>query len=271
VTVRTFYWNPVVSRPLWRRWARPATVEFTHGNAGDRFNVDLLDWAYPHESIQNVDTGRRLLLVGSVAHRIATGDVVNGIGAKLPTLPSADEARVVVRGVRGPKTLRLFAEAGHDVSGLEFMGDPGLLIAHLYPEVMRVEPEPNRAIFIPHYRERGAFSSTDQYDVVDIDALPRDIATQIRQAEVVHTSSLHGLIWAHALGRPAHLVLPRTAEPAFKYEDYLASVGLPFEAHESIEVSLRATTAASPPDLTSHIAAITLPSRELLESARIIT
>ena len=267
--IRTFYWDPPRDRrPALLRMFRPNPSLFRHGNAGDDFNVDLLKWAYPGRDISNVDEGgRRILLVGSVSHRVQDGDVVNGIGSKPGDLPSAGQVALRVRGVRGPLTLDAFRRAGHDVSSLSFVGDPGLLIGRLFPDLANVAHETGRVVFIPHYRERFQFRSNRQFKVVDIDASAHTVAVEIRRAEFVHTSSLHGLIWAHALGRPARLVTPAAGEALYKYKDYYLSIEQPFEAAATIDESLRLPKPVSPLDVSAVVKNITLPSlQELLQT-----
>lgn len=265
--IRTFYWDaPRDRRPALLRWlSRRDPHLFRHGNAGDDFNVDLLKWAYPGCAIDNAaDGGRRLLLVGSVAHRVQDADIVNGIGSKPVDVPTAQKVTLRVRGVRGPLTLEAFRRAGHDVSSLRFVGDPGLLIGQLFPDLADVTHENGRVVFIPHYRERFQFRSNRHFRVVDIDASAHDVAVEIRRAEFVHTSSLHGLIWAHALGRPARLVTPAAGEALYKYEDYFLSIDQPLQAAATIEESLRLPKPISPPDVSRVIGSITLPSQEEL-------
>ncbi len=211
--------------------------------------------------------------MGSIAHHAAEGDVVNGVGCKHPDVPPPPVVNPpLIRGVRGPKTLEALRNAGHDTSTVEFMGDPGLLIGRLFPQLLDILPETNREIFIPHFRERSQFGAVvGTAPVVDIDATPLSVATEIARAEVVHTSSLHGLIWAHALGRDALLVQPRTAESAFKYEDYFASVNAPFSWAEDVASSL--STRHRPPriEVDAVIKSITMPIWHDLTGARIAT
>lgn len=274
MALRTFYWNPLDDRPaktpFWKFGRSPRGFE--HGNAGDRFNLDLLEWAYPGQQVTNVkDAGQRLLLVGSVAHRALDGDLVCGIGSKHADVPAPGKARVQVLGVRGPMTLDAFRQAGHDISRLRFMGDPGFLIGKLYPATMDIVAERGRTIFIPHYRERFQYPSTRSYAVVSIDATPRMIAEEIGRAEFVYTSSLHGLVWAHALGRPARLVSPQTEESLHKYQDYFLSIGQPFESAASIDEALRGPKPTSPIDVSSHVDGIVLPTLQELKTAGVVS
>ncbi|MGC3985926.1 MAG: hypothetical protein QM777_15115 [Pseudorhodoferax sp.] len=70
-----------------------------------------------------------------------------------------------------------------------FMGDPGVLIGKLYPDVLHIRPGAGNTIFIPHYRERFEHRSNRHYKVVSIDATPRTVAEEVCRAEFVYTSS----------------------------------------------------------------------------------
>lgn len=265
MAVRTFFWQGK------RRLALRREYRWRHGNAGDLFNMDLLAWAYPDESVLNLDReGRRLLMVGSIAHRVLDGDVVCGIGGKQPELPPAP-GRVVVRGARGPLTLRAMREAGYDTTDVRFLADPGLVIGRMYPDLLDIPAERGRVSFIPHFRERERYRRDPRFHFVDIDATPGDVARQIARSEAVYSSSLHGLIWAHALGRPAALVMPQTAEPRFKYHDYFASVGLPFAALDSIDDARPGDARLVAPDLRELVASVELPDPSELRTMRVMT
>ena len=85
--------------------------------------------------------------------------------------------------------------------------------------------------------------------VVDVDNKPVEVARQIQEAELLFTSSLHGLIFAHALGRPCVLIRPLTEEPEIKYQDYLAAVGLPWPGWRTLDEARRSPSPVSPVDL----------------------
>lgn len=65
-------------------------------------------------------------------------------------------------------------------------------------------------------------------ELVDVDAHPLQVADKILEASLVYASSLHGIIFAHALNRPCVFVKPQMDEPMIKCEDYYASVGMTF-------------------------------------------
>lgn len=265
--IRTYYWQPPIKRILPR-----ARGGFRYGNAGDSFNIDLIRWAYGGESIDNVSAGgRRALFVGSIGHRAQRGDVLSGVGVKSPDLNQIDGRDVTVFGLRGPLTVDALQRAGLSTDRIRSVGDPGLLIGRMYPELARIEAKKNRVIFIPHYRERRRYRSTKQLTIVDIDAPALEVARSIAEAEFVYSSSLHGLIWAHAIGRPARAVTPTAGEASFKYRDYHESIGLVFNPAESLEDALREPHTISPADVSSVKAGICLPSLRELRAAGVVS
>ncbi|MDE0805309.1 MAG: polysaccharide pyruvyl transferase family protein [Acidimicrobiales bacterium] len=126
-----------------------------------------------------------------------------------------------------------------------------------------LDAEPSRRVFIPHYRERVRYrgSLPDGVRFVDIDSPPLELAKEIQRSEVVYSSSLHGLVFAHALERPAVLVHPQTQEPLTKYEDYHLGAGLPWRSPAlDIFEALRPPPPTSPVTLTYEADDFALPS-----------
>ena len=99
----------------------------------------------------------------------------------------------------------------------------------------------------------------------------RSVAKQIQKAECVYSSSLHGIIFAHSLGRPCVFVRPMTKEPMLKYEDYFLSVGLsPPKPLDSIADADFATSPTSPPTLSVDLNQIVFPAEAELIARGII-
>nr|WP_221188528.1 polysaccharide pyruvyl transferase family protein [Halomonas cerina] len=129
-------------------------------------------------------------------------------------------------GLRGPITYDEFKGKGYDMS-VRCLLDPGLLVRFMFSDDTR-HPDPGAVAFIPHYRERNNYRSLPRkVRMIDIDNLPQNVCRKILEVEHVFSSSLHGIVFAHALGRPATLVAPKN-ESLVKYKDYYASVGLNF-------------------------------------------
>ena len=230
--INTYYWNKRKVHPInYFRFKlfEPKRKVFRYGNAGDIFNVDLINYLYNQEAINLNKTGNRLLLVGSTVSQIATGDIVNGIGWKGNDLSNKAKKieSATVFGVRGPLTKSLFEKYGTDLSHCKFEYDPGLLIKEVY-NINTDKGKNENIIFIPHYRDMWVYEGKypKGLKIVNIDNSPKTIAKEILNAKVVYTSSLHGIIFSHALNKECIFVKPQSDEPIFKYEDYFLSVGL---------------------------------------------
>lgn len=231
-TLRTYYWNSRkvdIARHIKNKIFYPNNMSFRYGNAGDIFNIDLLKYLYKDIKIKNDnESGNRLLLVGSIMNIVKEGDIINGIGWKGNDFSNKQELieRSLVYGVRGPLTLSLFEKYGADTSNLKFQYDPGLLVKEVYNIDLSNSSEDD-VIFIPHYKDLWKYKNyPNSLKVINIDNKPKTILKAILRAKVVYASSLHGIIFAHALNKPCVFVAPQTDEPIFKYEDYFLSMGL---------------------------------------------
>ena len=235
MALRTYYWNKlkVSNYKFYKsRILYPNKEVFKYGNSGDIFNENLIKYIYKDQGIKNYKKqGNRLLLVGSTMSIIEYGDIINGIGWKGNDLSHKEEiiSSAKVFGVRGPLTRTLFEKFGADLSDLKFELDPGLLIK----EVCNLSIENNKnenVIFIPHFKDYWVYKGKypKGIKVVNIDNTPEKIAKEIQNAKIVYSSSLHGIIFSHALNKECVFVKPQTNEPIFKYKDYFLSVGLNF-------------------------------------------
>lgn len=250
--INTFYWDDrIINKRIHNVLKKinfKSSALFSYGNCGDIFNKDLLLYIYgqnikinnTHKSnllydvvyrgkkskpTNKIIDENRILLVGSLSHFITDGDVLSGIGTKYENIAQKSKD-VYVNALRGPISEKLFKQAGYNTSTIKFLYDPGLLIRYMYP---LLEQNPSGAIFIPHFSERYNYANLPKgIRFCDIDNTPQVIAQQILNAEIVYSSSLHGIIFAHSLGRRAVMVKPPSAESLIKYKDYYASVNLPF-------------------------------------------
>jgi hypothetical protein len=274
--VRVFFWHDRV-RNRWElkfdRYIRrneKTWRDFGVGNAGDIFARNLVSHNYNGAKALNTNNGPRLLCVGSIAHKLAAGDVLCGIGCKDTPMPEVDPQSVLIHGVRGPITAEALHKAGFDVSTIQWHGDPGLQIAKM---LKPISAKRGRVIFIPHYRERGILRDKIPawMHMVDIDNDPLAVGREIMRAELVYSSSLHGIVFAHALGRPVVMVEPATKEPLLKFEDYFLGVGLNKPSYlKSIEEADKRVKPDSPASLSVSPSDIVFPTAELLKSRGIM-
>jgi hypothetical protein len=107
---------------------------------------------------------------------------------------------------------------------------------------------------------------------VDIDQHPLQVAKSILGAKLVYASSLHGIIFAHALNKPCVFVHPQTKEPLLKYEDYFLSVNLPFKKPlDSIDDCNFLKDSDTPPDIAYSEKSFGFPTKDFLVSRNVMT
>lgn len=137
---------------------------------------------------------------------------------------TADPGVLAVRGPLTREELRLPADTP--------LGDPGLLV----PGIIPAQPDTGRILYLPHYRDwntlngRAEIASLSKrgFSVIEPSRSPRFVANAISGADGIVSASLHGLILAHAYGRPVVPLAPSGREPNFKYQDHFSAVGVPY-------------------------------------------
>lgn len=139
--------------------------------------------------------------------------------------------------VRGPQTRKRLLEQGHQVP--EVYGDPGLLLPlHYKPQLQKKYT----LGIIPHYNDFKNIKPfyENEKEVLLIDLMTNDIEATTNlflQCEHIVSSSLHGLIVAHAYGIPAVWVQfsDKLFGDGIKFQDYFESVKIPFYQPELSE------------------------------------
>lgn len=168
-----------------------------------------------------------LLVCGSIARFACVGTTVLGAGAMRVGDYLHPGARWLA--VRGPLTRARVQQCGGTCP--EVYGDPALLLPRLLPEWIV-----NRQVgygIVPHYVDQ---SIVDQPFINLLDSDPLVPVAAIRRCSQVYSSSLHGIIIAHAYGIPAAWVRwsDKVNGDGFKFRDYAASVGIDLVPYASI-------------------------------------
>lgn len=207
-----------------------------------------------------------VLVVGSLLNWVADNSPCTVLGAGLISDPRRIPGGrapygLDLRAVRGPLSAAVL-----DVTGqTPYSSDPGLLLPVLFPRGDFVSPgcavdgsgcaPPLREVgFIIHAADREAFfGAFPQHRGLLIDnhqPLMTSFLLQLFQYKRVLSSSLHGVIFAHAYGIPAAVVQLSgdILGGNFKYADYFRSVG-----HS--QFTFRPTLADVGPELTLEQAA----------------
>lgn len=170
----------------------------------------------------------RLLAIGSVLQRAQAGDVVWGSGVKGGSAPLPRGLDLDVRAVRGPLSVEYLEQAGIPTDRITHLFDPGVLFPHLYADQLRASESRGGDRIIPHYHDdlilrRRHYQHFDSF--VSVDTTPLKMMQAIKGADRVFASSLHGVIFAEAMGIPAYWLAPVGGEDELKYYDYYYGTG----------------------------------------------
>lgn len=134
-----------------------------------------------------------------------------------------------VLAVRGPLSRRILLS--YDIECPEVYCDPAVLLPYAYP--VKVNKKYDVGI-IPHYIDKPSLDSLNiisnntSYKVIDITDRMDKVIHEICSCKNIISSSLHGIIVAHAYGIPAVWLKlsDRISGGNFKFYDYFASVNL---------------------------------------------
>ena len=236
MTIGLYWWRPLrsprsLAGELIRRgnaWIRMIASRPRVCNFGDEFSgiaiAELAGKRVRWRSPGSADVFGIGSILGVYGRQHSSAMVFgSGLRAAPAGRPGVDADRVLA--IRGHLTR---VELGLPDSTVT--GDPGLAVGHLDLGPRRRKSAP---LLIPHFaalnspaaRSMVSGMRANGYDVALPNQSPLAIAAKIRNASFVATSSLHGLVFAHALGTAAALVtFPglRHSEPRFKYDDYLS-------------------------------------------------
>lgn len=262
-SVYTYFWEQAEKSPISRfKDVLNRNLRFRVGNFGDLFGRFWLESEFPDATVENSLFGPRLLTVGSIAHKIQPGDVIVGSGVRSRESCTREVANAAwFYGLRGPLSYEVLSKLGCDLTHLQFLADPGLLISrYLRGPAGRTDG----VLVIPHYADwlRVRKQNRGRFALLSPDADPLGIAARIREADLVVSSSLHGLIFAHSLGVPWVRLRGNAREPEFKFLDFYLSVGLsrPISIDHLDDLRNVGFGPTSPYDLAVDLRSIRMPA-----------
>lgn len=168
--------------------------------------------------------GVTVLTAGSIMrHTTSSGNVIVW-GSGIISRDDTFSRPLRVAAVRGPYTRDRIAELGYEAECV--FGDPAILVSRFYKPAVEAR---YRAGIVPHIsdyaRVADEFSGRDDILVVDVDRPVERVIDGIRSCETILSSSLHGLIIAHAYDVPAAWINAGHAliGDNVKFLDYYAS------------------------------------------------
>lgn len=198
------------------------------GNVGDLIGP-FLHKQITGEEAQHGKPGTGVTLAcGSIAHLAKKDDTVWTCGCSSSKDWPNPEATYL--SCRGPLTHQRIVTAGGECP--KVFGDAGLVVPRFLPVPKDRDADLWKIGIVPHYVDgevvREMYGGMD--GVVTISPLMpiEDFVEQLLCCATVWSSSLHGLILAHAYGIPCRWVRFSDAVRSgyFKYHDHMASVGL---------------------------------------------
>jgi len=236
------------------------------GNLGDILNpyiVERLSGLPP----RFVPKGDGILAIGSVIKFAREGTQVWGSGTPRMTDTLSAEARY--HAVRGPLTRQLVLQSGGEAP--EIYGDPAMLLPLIRPAARKR----HRLGIIRHYTHK-AHPLEISGDVIEI-GLDRigyrdieDFIAALTSCSAIISTSLHGLVVAHAYGIPTRRAVFSSSDTQIpgdgtKFSDHYAAFGIT-EA-EPLDLSLHPTLTDASADLCCEIVTRPLQALALLDAA----
>jgi hypothetical protein len=221
-------------------WSKAKFEDSKFENFGDALVPYLLQnstsedfqWVRPNTKTKFKFFKRKhYLIIGSIISAATTHSVIWGAGI-IHSEEKVKEAKFLA--VRGPKTRARLLELGYKVP--KVYGDPALLLALFFKQ--KSEQIKYEYGIIPHYVDydyvKEQYAKYENIKIINLltDDV-EDVVNQFLQCKHILSSSLHGLIVAHAFRIPAlwTKISDKLAGDDVKFQDYFSSVGLDSVEH----------------------------------------
>ncbi|MFD0977930.1 polysaccharide pyruvyl transferase family protein [Salinimicrobium gaetbulicola] len=188
--------------------------------------------------LRSSKTNKVYIVIGSILELVGTDNIVWGAGI---IKSNAQIANANILAVRGPISYSRVLASG--IKMKKIWGDPALLLPYYFSASKKAQS--NKTLVIPHYVDfeeaKNLLSANENLELVDLKkGNLEEIISEIAGARLILSSSLHGLIVAHAYGVPAIWVkfTDDLDGDDIKFNDYFLSVGIrlykPFKFHERL-------------------------------------
>lgn len=178
------------------------------------------------EIVEKLNGSNRIFAIGSILHFAKTGDCVWGSGLNSKVKQSMHRFDTLdVRAVRGPITRDFLLKRSIPVP--EVYGDPALLMPLFAPRDLLVDKLSKNKDFliVPHFSEDLSRYRGFEHLLVSPLCRPTNFVRQLLTANLIISSSLHGLIISEAYGIPSIYLDWGNGEAISKYHDYYLGTG----------------------------------------------
>jgi hypothetical protein len=205
-------------------------------NVGDAYAAWLLRKISGELPAWGAPGDAAFMLSGSVLNHAVAGTISWGCG--LASLKDEVHPQADIRAVRGPLTRYIALASGAKCPAV--FGDAAMVAPRLYTPVD--SKRHSRLGIVPHYvdqlraaswfQQHEAAAELNGIKLINVFLGVEEFIEQIASCEYVLSSSLHGLVFAHAYGIPAGWIRigDSIGGDGTKYRDHLLSVGAePYE------------------------------------------
>lgn len=208
-------------------------------NVGDLYSQSLATWmnvrieCLPHDMPYE---DPHLLLVGSLLEHAGPSSIVCGTGFVLGSGDPAASDYHMVRGLLSKERIVAAELASPDLA----VGEPGILADQLFPSAS----ERMGVGVVPHYVDQAdpmvARWEREGAKIIRAGQDPQSFLGELAQCEAVISTSLHGIVFAHAYGIPAMWVVlsDRVLGDGFKFRDYYSALGSEAARRSGADASL---------------------------------
>lgn len=219
------------------------------GNLGDVLAPIVLEGLGVPVVWDNVERAR-LISIGSVIKFVRAGQFVWGSGLMWST--GRPDPGATYLAVRGPKTRDAIVENGGVAPTV--LGDPALALPLFHDR--RIEKVHDFGI-VPHYVDEAEIRERFPTEKIisPLTADPLSVVDEIRSCRMIASSSLHGIVVAHAYGVPAGWMRfsDRLSGDDVKFEDYAGGVGIVLRPATTLDEFAPVTVAYDPEPLADAL------------------
>lgn len=195
----------------------------TLGNFGDVLTPKILDYfGIKYTFTRNFKDDFNAISVGSIAKYAKPGTIVLGSGFMTASKHGVNR-QADYRFVRGPRSRKKILEKGGQCP--EIYGDPAMLLPIMCDESKKMYD----LGLIPHVKHyRDIKKKYPKHHVINLETNNAlDVAKEITKCRSIISSSLHGIIAAHAYGIPAAWTdWGKMYGDGIKFHDHYESIGL---------------------------------------------
>ena len=221
-------------------------------NIGDLLSPIAAQYATGRPTVwRRPAAGEHLLSIGSILHWAKPHSHVWGAGLMSPEHGIGELDGERVWALRGKLTYECLKP---ELTGLRDvpLGDPGYLVGRRLAALMPKPTPTHRLGIVPHYVDRdhpwlASLRAEDGVTVLDVRDPAPAFFTQMMACAAIASSSLHGLIFAEALGIPNVWLDFRPENPdwEFKYHDWFSLAEQPQAAPLRIDREPKAAEVAA--------------------------